>query len=275
MWNNVIVNGDDMLFKCEESFYGILCQTAADAGLKLSLGKNYLSREMCMINSQVFKRVGKVMERQGYLNLRFIKGGDSRDGILPTQVSLSVNKMLNLCPWTKCSVPAILKRWKEDYIGFKYRPNWYLPVFCGGLGLDMKHAPDSIKVTKEQLKVAHLMKMNPALSLYRSLGIKLPLAKLACAILNWRRVPKFNVLNSYEFGTDLTDPWLSRLALATRFSETKPKKKVSDELYKISNDFKDLRKKKAKFTMSNLISFVNTKLVACGGPECPPLQIIR
>jgi hypothetical protein len=278
MWENVIVNGDDMLFKCESSFYEIFCKTAADAGLKLSLGKNYLSRDMCMINSQVFKRVGKVMQRQGYLNLRFIKGGDSYEGILPTQVSLSVNKMLNLCPWTKCSVPAFLKRWSDDYIGFKYRPNWYLPVFCGGLGLDMKHAPGSLKITKEQLKVAQMMKMNPSLSLYRSLGIKLPLAKLACAILNWKRVPKFDVLNESDRSIENNDPWLNRLALAVRFSQTKEIRLKKDEkaLYEISNDFRDLRKKtKKNFTKNDLCDFIQTKLVAVAGPECPPLQIVR
>jgi hypothetical protein len=52
---NLIVNGDDMLFKpIDKLFCDIFSQVAKEAGFKSSQGKDYLSEHLAMINSQVF-----------------------------------------------------------------------------------------------------------------------------------------------------------------------------------------------------------------------------
>jgi hypothetical protein len=271
MWDNVIVNGDDMLFKCEWSFYDIFCKTAKDAGLKLSLGKNYLSRDMCMINSQTFKRVGKRMERVGYLNMKFIKGTSLKEGdssALPTQIGKDVNKMIKYCPWTKCTIPSIFGRWKEDWLGKCYIPNWYLPVHLGGFGIDLNHAPSTWKLTREQRKVAVAMYSNPTMTLYRTMGFKLPLAVVAGSVLSWKRVQDTCPLREHD--TDGEDPWLVRLALAYRYG-THGRKPSESGLYK--NTF-DLRGAKP-CSFDKLIELWRTKLISVKGPECPPLNLIR
>jgi len=55
---NVLVNGDDILFKCDDLLFDIFRETAASCGLKISQGKNYRSKLLCMINSQLFVRRG-------------------------------------------------------------------------------------------------------------------------------------------------------------------------------------------------------------------------
>lgn len=55
MRRNVIVNGDDMLFKSTREFYQrFFIPCAADCGLLTSVGKQYLSHTFALINSQFF-----------------------------------------------------------------------------------------------------------------------------------------------------------------------------------------------------------------------------
>jgi hypothetical protein len=111
MLPHVLVNGDDMLFKCERSFYDVFVRTASDAGFKISQGKQYLSPDCCMINSQVFIRRSLRMVRVGYLNLKLVYGESLKTGssaATPVQVGKDLSKMVRLCPWTNCAVPFAL-----------------------------------------------------------------------------------------------------------------------------------------------------------------------
>lgn len=269
MWKNVIVNGDDMLFKCEESFYPVFIETATNAGLKISKGKNYLSKDMCMINSQVFQRKGGQMVRCGYLNLKLVKGTSLKEGdssALPTQISKDLNRMVELCPWTKCVIPDVFSRWKEDWLGHCFRPNWYIPVHLGGYGVDLRYAPENWRVTREQRRMARLMFSNPVTTLYRTTGMKLPLARVAGAILSWKRIPETCPLRQEQ--NDETDPWLVRLALGFHFSQ---RGILSETKVQKSFDFRKLK----PLNMDELTECWKTKLVSTMGPECPPLSYIR
>ncbi|QBS55243.1 RNA-dependent RNA polymerase [Tetranychus urticae-associated narnavirus] len=49
------VNGDDILFSLPPGHYQRWCEVVSTAGLTPSLGKNYYSREYCMINSKMYR----------------------------------------------------------------------------------------------------------------------------------------------------------------------------------------------------------------------------
>jgi len=238
MYRNVLVNGDDMLFKCEHSFYSVFLETAHEAGFKISQGKNYLSPDACMINSQTFIRskAGN-MARKGYLNLKLVYGTSLKEGesaTTPTQVGKELSKMVSQVHWANCAIPFAFKRWKDDWFGPVYRPNWYLPVHLGGFGVSLKYGPSDIGVTKSQRSIAARFIANPALALYRRKGISLPVAKLAGALAKWQLIPDNEKLveeleNDLSFTKELDDDWLARLAYAFRASRS-PTSEVSDRI---------------------------------------------
>jgi hypothetical protein len=172
MERNVLVNGDDMLFRGPREFYDIFILCAADAGLKISLGKNYLSPHTCMINSQLFRVISGEVRKIGYLNQRLtfgfgVKKGESN--ATPVQISRAINKMVHECPWSACTIPLSLSRFshlqgKSGLPGFV--PNWYLPVHLGGYGIDICFAPNSLTVTKRQREVAAQFANDPTLQLF-------------------------------------------------------------------------------------------------------------
>lgn len=219
MRKNVIVNGDDMLFKCSPEFYPVFVRTAADAGFKISQGKQYLSPDAGMINSQVFfrNRFG-VMDRIGYLNLQLIKTHSLKKGeslALPTQISRDLGEMVDNCPWALSAIPAAFNRWKGDFFGSHYHPNWYIPVHLGGYGLPLKYAPEGrVRMTRLQREMAAHFIANPALALYRTKGIVFPKLLIgAGALAKWR----WDDFEDEDAGDpDVEDSWLNRLALAAQ-----------------------------------------------------------
>ncbi len=265
---NVLVNGDDMLFKCDQEFYDIFLGVAASAGFKISQGKNYLSPDCCMINSQVFRRVGGIMRRHGYLNLKLItgtslKGGDSE--ATPTQLGKDLSAMVRLCPWTNCSIPAAFKRWSRDWFGVFYRPNWYLPVHLGGFGLDPTFAPSGWKITRDQRLMAARFVNDPRMALYRLKGLSLPTAELAGALANWRMVVGSYVPGEHE-SEDISDEWLSRLAYASRAHTGSVL--VSDKVF-VSKFKPEYRLK--PMSIESLGLYWNARVLASRLPPCPPV----
>jgi hypothetical protein len=220
--DNVIVNGDDMLFKCPSDFYDIFKATAADAGFQLSVGKNYLSEVMCMINSQIFKldRSTNQMVRQGYLNQKFLV--PTNDAVSnPTQLSKDLNKMIHLCPWTECIIPSIfLRRWMDNPLfdrGYEVRPNWFLPIHLGGYGVDRKYAPKDNKITVTQRKLARYFMKDIDLQLFvREPELNRDIIQLTNKLVR-DGLMKYQVTDLYRpmniFETEESDPWLGRLSL--------------------------------------------------------------
>ncbi len=272
MWDNVIVNGDDMLFKCPESFYPIFLQTALDAGFKISAGKNYLSKDCCMINSQVFRRSGGQMKRFGYLNLKLVKGVSLKGGdseATPTQIGKDLSEMVKLCPWAGCAVPAAFRRWKKDWFGPIYRPNWYLPVHLGGFGLDRTLAPPTLRITKSQREMAARFVSDPRMALYRRKGMNLPTIQLAGALANWRMVAGPYVPREEE-STDLSDSWLERLAYAARANSGS--KGVADSVF-ISKFRPQYRLK--PMSIEGIDLYWDAQVFASRLPLCPPIGLIK
>jgi len=292
MRRNVIVNGDDMLFKCHQSFYDVFLQVAAEAGFKISVGKNYLSADCALINSQVFCRSGDRMVRHGYLNLRLITGLSVKTGesnASPTALGKDLNLMFNLCPWSASALPEAFSRFSSDWHGW-FRPNWFLPVHLGGYGIDPKWSEKGeIRLTLVQRRMAGMMLANPNLALYASLiNFPLPLSEMIGAIAKFEMIPlsaphalsrEESLPLSWEDGWDghnefqfqCPDPWLARLAYAYRAAHIglgcSPGKMFAKKY------FKKLKGSRTPSTAEiELYRFV--KFQAGHVPICPPLNTL-
>jgi len=273
MWNKVIVNGDDMFFKCPRDFYPVFLKTASDAGFKISQGKNYLSPDCAIINSQVFRRIGGHLKRFGYLNLKLIKGNSVKSGesaAIPTQIGREVSKMVSLCYWSGCSVPAAFSRWKEDYHGPGYNPNWYLPVRLGGFGVDRALAPTTWRVTREQRELAARFVSDPKLALYRSQGESIDFRGLQGAIANWRVVPGDYVQRESE-STEVRDAWLERLAYADRAGRAG--RPLGERKYRCARFSRQYRLK--PMSMEGIERYWDAQVFATYLPPCPPLGKLK
>jgi len=168
----VLVNGDDILFKANLEFYEIWKHSVGLFGFILSQGKNYASKTHAYINSQLFMVKGEhhssIMKRYGYMNLGMVFGME--DGMVsnPTQLAQGLNDMFRLCPWSTACLKQVQNRYDSRYGWF--RPNWFIPIELGGLGINPKFALKPIKYTLNQRKVATRFLFSPALSLYRKIS---------------------------------------------------------------------------------------------------------
>jgi hypothetical protein len=221
----VLVNGDDMLFKCEESFYPVFLAAATEAGLKVSQGKQYLSPDVCMINSQVYQRNAGRMERKGYLNLKLVKGVNVKSGdslATPTQVGKELGRMCDHCSWASVAIPEAMSRWDNKHmkggkrwLGEHYYPNWGMPVHLGGMGVPRQYLND-LKVTRAQRVMAERFVQNPKMALYRMEGNHIDLGSLDLlgSMAKWKMIPGSYVPNRHELIEN--DGWLNRIAFASQ-----------------------------------------------------------
>jgi len=69
----VLVNGDDILFKTSKSHYDIWSGLIKGVGFEKSMGKNYVSKSMAMINSTYFRTDRKIV-KVPYFNLGWCTG---------------------------------------------------------------------------------------------------------------------------------------------------------------------------------------------------------
>jgi hypothetical protein len=70
----VIVNGDDILFRCNEEFYKLWLVNIREVGFELSIGKNYVSKSFLTVNSTGFLWNGSSFREIGYLNTGLLTG---------------------------------------------------------------------------------------------------------------------------------------------------------------------------------------------------------
>jgi len=268
MWSRVLVNGDDLAFRAPRGFSAFFEEAAKDVGFKLSLGKNYISPDVIMINSQMFRRIDGHLKRIGYLNQTLVYGklGSSAK---PTEIGRDISSQVGLVPWTRCVVPLCFKRWKADWFGPIYQPNWYMPVHLGGFGVDKLYAPPGWKPTYGQRKIAARFVSDPRLCLYRKKGMDIQSSKLAGALAHWRLVPKDHVLLEHET-EEVDDGWLGRLAYAARAAWTVTE--TSDKVM-IARFFDNVPLK--PISMERLNELWDCRLVASGLPVCPPIGPLK
>lgn len=78
----VLINGDDILFRCDKRLYGLWKAEVNEIGFELSVGKNYLHRSFFTINSIAFyhdETRGSV-EKLGFLNVGLLTGQERVTG---------------------------------------------------------------------------------------------------------------------------------------------------------------------------------------------------
>nr|UJQ92933.1 MAG: putative RNA-dependent RNA polymerase [Narnaviridae sp.] len=272
MRENVIVNGDDILFKSEDSFYRIWLRTVKEVGFRISLGKSYSSPDVCLINSQLFRRVGGLMQRFGYLNLRLVKGNSLKGGesqATPTQIGKDLSEMVRLCPWTNCSIPAAFGRWREDWFMEGFKPNWYLPVHLGGFGLSRAFAPVTLSFSRQQRLMAARFVADPRMALYRRAGMNLFATRLAGALMRWRMIPDVPYV-PVESETEDSDDWLARCALVSMAMGRSSQ--VSDRVF--TSRFSPSHRL-SPMSVEALERYWNVRLFATRVAPCPPLNVLR
>lgn len=277
----VLVNGDDVLFKCDSRLHSIWKEVSESTGFKISQGKSYLSSDTCMINSQVFQRRNGLMTRFGYLNLRIVTGhsqktGDSR--ATAPEIATELNKMVSLCDWTACAIPATMNRWKKSFPGH-VTPNWYLPVHLGGYGVNPRFGPRSWRVTQHQRKLAAQFIAEPAKS--GLFGVQFDMKRKGLErfprgfVANWKLIPGEYVERIGE-EYEVIDDWTARLNLLNYYQQpadvsiqtTGRPAPREPKLLKLGYRLKPM-------SLERIFEYWFVRFVAHNTPVCPPLGTIR
>jgi hypothetical protein len=268
MRRNVLVNGDDMLFKCHPEFYPIFNECARDAGLFRSMGKQYLSDTFCMINSQIFTfkrtKIGipndfryvlpsvrnlspqrydaflhrtilmsdsvtmqvdnySLARRVGYLNMNIVDGNTLKKTsdvqATPSGIAADANEMIRLCPWSRCCLPVILDKWRDDWKKMRFQPDWFIKPWLGGFGVDRCYALPGWKPNKSARRVARSFAHDPRLALYRMKKVGVKLGRYIHDLVDYKMVPLAyqRPLTELEALLDKEgDKWLGQMMYAGR-----------------------------------------------------------
>jgi hypothetical protein len=155
-------NGDDIAFLCPRDRYSLWVQFAADLGFELSPGKNYVSREMVMINSRVWNL--NLGDEVGYLNYKLIysnslKGGHSHASV--PEKCRSLNNLLRAVPSLRTEISSMRANSQEFLPG----SHWFVPVALGGCGLDPRWSDKPVTLSLWHRRLAHASLVNPSLAL--------------------------------------------------------------------------------------------------------------
>lgn len=267
--NNVLVNGDDILFKCDKYLFERFRANSSACGLKISQGKNYVSKVLCMINSQLFQRKGDTMKRIGYLNQRFIYGLNIKSqghfvGSSPTQVHEGLNRMFETANWTTRALPLVMARWGNLFSG-RFRPNWFAPLHLGGLGVDKAYA-EKFKLTREQRLVAAQFIHDPKLNLVRQGKISPKTAKfIEIPLKETDLIPSMSVKTESESLNTLA-AWTGRLNYLDRIAGLNTEPSDEQILFKLGRNWvKPISLEKFEY-------YAQCEWRSGALPPCPPLS---
>jgi hypothetical protein len=274
IYENALVNGDDILFKGDRLLIDTFKKVASSVGFKTSQGKNYVSPDTCLINSQVYLRRNGKMVRQGYLNLRLVKGNNIKarvaggeKPVTPEMIGKDLSKMARICPWTACSIPAAFRRWDSDWKTSWFKPNWYLPVHLGGYGVDLRFAPKDLQISRAQRFIAAAFVSDPRLALYRKTG-SMQIVKLAAACMNYKVVAGDYVPQEFE----LIDEWLGRFAYASRAKDGVHQQSDADIM--VARRFRK-HSRLSPMSAESLVRYWYAQVFSTGAPTCPPIGDVK
>lgn len=93
----VLVNGDDILFRCDDRLYRIWLRKVTEVGFELSLGKNYVHEEYLTVNSQLFHH-RKTIGDYGHLCHVFQPCGVLNAGLLTGQSKITGRQGAKMAP---------------------------------------------------------------------------------------------------------------------------------------------------------------------------------
>lgn len=276
-----LINGDDLLFKSDREFYLILQAVWPQVGFIESVGKSYVSSNMCSINSRIFVRKAGRMVQVSYLNQRLIYGTNIKDGTSlnaqPTHVANSLNRMCKFVPWATNTLPLAFQRWPwARELGFT--PNWYLPVHLGGYGLDPSLAPDTARVDRLQRLVAAVFINKPQLALARisisqkrTSAFRLTDRRLKRATCQWRLVKATDERHSHEQFLEFSDdPWQQLLCQASRMGHAGVDTIEKTIMFKVRRHLHRWK----PMTDAGILDWWDISFVSTPGPIAPRLTAI-
>jgi hypothetical protein len=162
----MLINGDDIVFTAETSFYKAWVQSAADIGLKKSLGKNYYVRDWFMINSRMYRR--RDFRLVGYYNQGLVSGHKLKGDPARTLGTWANNAKICAVGLPEDIADRAIGRYIKNNKGLLkafntigFSPNWFLPFKLGGLGMENRHPERELKTTASQRRVATYLYRNP------------------------------------------------------------------------------------------------------------------
>jgi hypothetical protein len=171
----MLINGDDALFKLPLDQYGAWKQMVSDCGLSPSLGKNYISNDFIMLNSELWwidwsefsgLRTGRFLP---FVNLGLLSGRSKVLSDSRKENPGAADIVSNCC--------SLLRGWEGEYHDqlLSYfisanraaiesvcypKQNWFLPRQLGGLGLPRPKSRE-VKLTRGQRKLASNLFAHP------------------------------------------------------------------------------------------------------------------
>jgi hypothetical protein len=166
-----LVNGDDGLFKGDVDVYNRWKTIANWVGLAPSIGKVYLSREFCVINSQLFyRKPSGLISLSHYMNPAGLLQFDARTyskPVKPLDLKASNELFLNQNIQGRCFNEDFWGRceelWYKTFDGIlktdwvnQYSIGWHIPQAFGGLGLRPRKGRETETLSRVQLARARM-----------------------------------------------------------------------------------------------------------------------
>jgi hypothetical protein len=169
----VLVNGDDILFRSNSAFYEVWKKWIGEVGFTLSLGKNYIHKDVFTINSECFMYqpnscdVGKIFTPIGYIHsgllhssrdeMKFSGGIGTRPENMEMPCIAKIQRILDSANDPVYAFRKVLKLWKteisEQTNSGEY--NLFVPCELGGLGLQTPLSSNiKVETTAFQRKLA-------------------------------------------------------------------------------------------------------------------------
>jgi len=289
-----MINGDDLLFCCPHSnlwtadLASIFEEVALEVGFEFSVGKNYISHNCVMMNSQAFKlKTEKGLlpkfQKCGYLNQRVALGqvASKKNLNTPLTAAVSLSKMLKDLPRAIPFITTLQKRYpvldKRFHLkGECFRPNWFIPTHLGGYGLDIRFARE-FAPTKSQLLVAARFFTERNLKLLAVCGDELSL-DVGClkGIVGEVFTVKKGSQDLFPFPTTRVedDGWAQRLAYLNTYQNLcSPLSNAA----KICNHLMDVKKGFwcEPMSIEKMVEYWDVDLLFPTPPPCPPLQPLK
>lgn len=265
---HVIINGDDLLCMGPLAFRTFHKRLSHMAGLRYSQGKNYFSPDCAMINSQLFRVVGGVVKRFGYLNQRLLIPNCKDSLRTPGALATAFNKMVDYCPWAKSVLPTVMANFKK--FGKPYVPNWYLPVHLGGFGVKPEHAGvEEIRVSRSQRVIAARFLFNPKLAHFLMKGVPPSRVKSMLPSAKWQTRYGYGPFRDVGEEDELLKQWDNRLMLMELFAR---KRDCEAPTLSIMMQVLGRRTRFRPVNLETLMKFYHPRFFATGLPTCPPLN---
>jgi hypothetical protein len=160
----VLINGDDILFMCDDRLYSLWLKYITEAGFKLSVGKNYRHKKYVMINSQTYYYDGVKFHFVDYLNIGHLTGQSrhsGRDNASHKPIWDLYNRVMRGSCNRKRAHARFLTLHRSEICDFTIAGefNLFVDRRFGGLGFDLyPEIADDVHFTRFQRQFGHYLR---------------------------------------------------------------------------------------------------------------------